>query len=191
MAAEDRLHWDQRYRDKLFDVYPPPDALLVAYAPSSDEFAPLAALDLAAGLCQNALWLAEHGYQVDAMDISRVGLERGRAEMAMRNLRTVNFIPTDLDEVRLPEETYDLVCVFRYLNRQLFPPIRWAVKPGGMVIYQTFNMRRMHTRPMISTEYLLALGELPRFFPDWKLLHDEDRGELSRLVARKPAAGGA
>lgn len=186
MAAEDHVRWNERYYERALEPYPTPDALLVAYAPTPDPFNPPTALDLAAGLCQNATWLAEQGYQVDAFDISRVGLERGKAEMAMRNLRNVNFRQMDLDAAQLAENAYDLVCVFRYLDRQIFPDLRVAVRAGGLVIYQTFNVRLMQTRTPTTVEYLLDLGELPTFFPGWELLHDEDSGDISRLVARKP-----
>jgi 2-polyprenyl-3-methyl-5-hydroxy-6-metoxy-1,4-benzoquinol methylase len=189
MAVEDSVKWDEIYLKRALEVYPPPEALLVAYAPQPEDIPRRVALDLAAGLCQNAIWLAEQGYLVNAMDISRVALERGRAEMAMRNLRNVNFILADLDAVELPEAVYDLVCCFHYLNRALFPQIQASVSPGGMVIYQTYNIRRLQTRPTTARENLLELRELPGFFPGWEVLHDDDVGELSRLVTRKPGAG--
>ena len=186
MSAEDRAKWDGIYLRRALEAYPPPDALLVAYAPPPARPPLRVALDLAAGLCQNALWLAEQGYLVNAMDISRVALERGRAEMAMRNLRNINFINVDLDQVDLPREVYDLVCSFHYLNRALFPTLRASIKPGGMIIYQTYNIRRLETQPDMTREYLLELGELPTFFPGWEVRHDEDVGDLSRFVACKP-----
>lgn len=186
MAAEDRARWDARHYARALAPYPPPDALLVAYAPPANLFSPPQALDLAAGQCQNAIWLADQGYQVDAVDISRVALERGRAEMAIRNLRSVNFIPMDLDRPTLAEDHYDLVCIFRFLNRSLFPLLRSSIKPGGLIIYQTFNTRLRLTGREFRSDYLLVPGELPTLFPGWTLLHDEDRGDTSRLVARKP-----
>ena len=188
MSAKDRDRWDKIYYERALQAYPPPDALLVAYAPRPESPARHVALDLAAGLCQNAIWLAEQGYLVNAMDISRVALERGRAEMAMRNLRNINFIPTDLSEVTLPDAVYDLVCCFRFLDRSLFPKIRAALRPGGMVIYQTFNVRRLEDHPDMRREFLLEPGELPTFFPGWEVLHDEEVGDISRFVGRKPAS---
>lgn len=191
MSAEDRARWDAIYRERVLGPYPPPDALLAAYAPVPEPGAIPAALDLAAGLCQNAVFLAEQGYQVDAMDISRLALERGRAEMAMRNLRSVNFIPVDLEALDLPEDTYELVCVFRFLDRRVFPALCAAIKPGGRVIYQTFNVRLLLKRPDTRQDYLLDLGELPTFFPGWETLHDDDADEMSRYVARRPGGAGA
>ena len=94
------------------------------------------------------------------MDISRVALERGRAEMAMRNLRDINFIVTDLDRIELAEDAYDVLCVFRFLSRPLLPAIAAAIKPGGLVIYQTYNVRRLERMPDATRDYLLELDEL-------------------------------
>jgi tellurite methyltransferase len=195
MGADDRTHWDEHYRKRVLGAYPSPDALLVAYAPHPVGKAAgkpyRVALDLAAGQCQNAIWLAEQGYLVNAMDISRIALERGRAEMAMRNLRDINFIVTDLDRVELAEDAYDVLAVFRFLSRPLMPAIAAAVKPGGLVIYQTYNVRRLERNPDATRAYLLELDELPSFFPGWEVLHDEAAGEISRLAARRPKGTGA
>jgi tellurite methyltransferase len=192
MGADDRSRWNKEYYERVLRAYPPPDALLVAYAPIPDGPVPRrVALDLAAGQCQNAIWLAEQGYLVNAMDISHVALERGRAEMAMRNLRNVNFIQADLDSARMLENVYDLVCCFRFLDRKLFPMIKASVKPGGMVVYQTFNIRMQKRKPHASPEYLLNLRELPQHFAGWEIRHDEEVGDITRMVAVKPAAGGS
>lgn len=188
MGVQDRIDWDARYYERALGAYPPPHALLVAYAPPADPPPQRIALDLAAGLCQNAIWLAEQGYLVNAMDISRVALQRGRAEMAMRNLRSINFIQTDLDEVELPEQTYDLIACFRFLDRGLFPQLRAALRPGGMIIYETFNVRRLEYSPDSRAEFLLELGELPQHFPGWTVLHDEDARDRARFVALKPTS---
>lgn len=186
MAAEDRSKWDDIYLKRALEAYPPPAALLVAYAPRPEPLPRRVALDLAAGLCQNAIWLAEQGYLVNAMDISRVALERGRAEMAMRNLRNVNFVEVDLDEVDLPNQVYDVACIFHFLDRDLFPGLRAAINPGGMIIYQTYNVRRLNMHPDTNRDHLLEIRELPEFFPGWEVLHDDDAGDLSRFVALKP-----
>lgn len=185
MAERDRTAWEDRYAGRVRGAYPDPDRLLVRYALPAGAAAPLA-LDLAAGQCQNALWLAEQGYRVIALDISRIALQRGRAEAARRGLHGVAFAQADLDHLVLPAERVDLVCGFRFLDRALFPQLRAALRPGGRVIYQTFNKRRLIHRPESRAEYLLEPGELRTHFPGWHVLHDEDTGDRSRFVAVKP-----
>ncbi len=186
MSAEDRLRWDTIYRQRGQLPYPDPDPLLFEYTPPLTELNERRALDLAGGVGQNGLWLAEQGYTVDVVDISRMALLRGRSEMMARSLRNINFLQIDLEDHELKLSRYDLVSVFRYLNRDFFTQIRGCVRPGGRIIYETFNRLHLETAPQFSPEYLLEPGELAGYFADWKILHHADVGSHSRLVAIKP-----
>ncbi len=185
MSAHDRLRWDNTYREKGERAYPDPDPLLYPFAPPLREASSASALDLACGLGQNGLWLAEQGYVVDLVDVSRVALRRAQAEAAHRGLRRVNFFQLDLDNAHLEQE-YDLICVFRFLSRDLIPQIRAQVRPGGRVIYQTFNIRYLTLKPDIHPDFLLGIGELAGFFGDWKILHHSEPEHISQVVALKP-----
>ncbi len=189
MSAADRLRWDTLYRERWEKDYPNPDPILFQFVPPLRESGSACALDLACGVGQNGLWLAEQGYIVDLADVSRVALTRAQSEAANRNLRSVNFLPLDLDSAELPAENYHLVCVIRYLNRDLFSQIRAAIKPGGRIIYQTFNRRFLALRPDMNPDYLLNLGELAGFFGDWKILHNSEYQHVSQVVAIKPGEG--
>ncbi len=185
MSAKDRLHWDKVYRQRQDSAYPDPNPLLFAYTPPLRTGAAYA-LDVAAGLGQNGLWLAEQGYTVDLVDVSRVGLTRAQTEAARRQLKNVNFFQLDLENADMQQDVFDVVCVFRYLNRALMPRLRAAVKPGGRVIYQTFNTRYQAIKPDMNPDYLLGLGELAGFFGDWKILRSSEPEHISELVAIRP-----
>src|SRR5690606_16374839 len=147
-------------------------------APEDDE-APRA-LDLAAGLGQNGLWLAEQGYNTDLMDISRVGLQRARAEMSMRNIRNANLLQVDIDKLVLRRNGncelvheicpnyYQLIAVFRYLRRPLFPIFQEALVSGGRIIYETFNTTYLEQVPDFNPDFLLKVGELEDAFSSWR-----------------------
>lgn len=186
MSARDRVRWDEIYRQRENQPYPEPDPLLYEYTPPADPRADQRALDLAAGLGQNGLWLAAQGYIVDIMDISRVALARARQEMSARNLRRVNLLQIDLDEVELEAETYDLVCVFRYLRRDFFDRLGLIIRPGGRIIYETFNTRYLQIVPGFNPDFLLERGELAGYFAGWQILHSAEDTHISQLVARKP-----
>lgn len=187
MAGEDRVRWDKIYRSRT--DYPNPDPLLLQYTPpvekAQGDEAPRA-LDLAAGLGQNGIWLAEQGYITDIMDISRVALQRARAEMTSRNLRNVNLLQTDVDFLELDDEVYEVICVFRYLRRDLFPQIKAAIVPGGRIIYETFNLRYLEVKSGFNRDFLLDVGELAGHFDGWQVVFSEDADHISRLVAIKP-----
>lgn len=186
MASSDRIGWDAVYRERMKDDYPDPDPLLYQFTPPLRMPNSASALDVAAGVGQNGLWLAAQGYIVDLVEISRVALTRAREEAARRDLRSVNFFQLDLDDGGLETATYDLACVFRYLSRSLMPQIRAAVKPGGRIIYQTFNKRYLEIKPDMNPAYLLSPGELAGFFGDWRVVHHREADHVSQIVAIKP-----
>jgi SAM-dependent methyltransferase len=187
MAHTDRARWDERYTDPAQRLKTGSHTLLARHAPPP---APgVRALELACGLGRDALWLAERGYRVDALDISLEALRQARAEMRRRALDGVSFVQADLDEFSLPHYAYDLVVVFRFLDRRLFPAIRARVRPGGLVIYETLNVRHLAQHPATNPAYMLRLGELPTHFPGWTVIEASDGEYTSAFVGRKPAEG--
>ena len=184
MSTADRLKWDTKYLQQEGEPYPPPDPLLLEFTPPPSGYN-RQALDVAAGMGQNGLWLASQGYSVDLMDTSRVGLLRAQTEATRRSIRSVNLLQIDLDETLLNNDTYMVVCVFRFLKRDLMKQLRACVRPGGRIIYQTFNTRYVDVRPNINPDYLLRPGELGGYFADWKILHNADERYMSQLVALK------
>ncbi|MDZ4763797.1 MAG: class I SAM-dependent methyltransferase [Chloroflexota bacterium] len=218
MAGKDRQHWDMIYHERAHQPYPPPDPLMLQftppapnpYAPSVSSKTVSRALDLAGGLGQNALWLAGQGYMVDLIDISRAALTRAQEEAARRArapitddevgadtlpraaqpdlVRGINFIQADLDHATLEREMYDVVCVFRFLDRALFPALRAAVRPGGRIVYETYNTRHTLTQPNFNPDYLLNVGELAGVFADWRALHgcEPPDDNTAQVVALKP-----
>lgn len=190
MTTEDRIRWDRIYRERMTKALPPPDPFLLQFTPPVEqpidtEQAPRA-LDLASGLGQNGIWLATQGYVVDIVDISRIALQRAQATVNAQDLRTVNILQIDLDIWEAEASFYDLVCVFRYMKRHLLPLIKLAVKPGGRVIYETFNTGYLNRVPNFNPDFLFEVGELPQFFADWRILKAEDDDHITRLAAIKP-----
>lgn len=186
MSSADRNRWDAYYRQRNQGAFPDPDPFLLEATPPASGPAEQRALDLAGGVGQNGLWLASQGYTVDVIDISRMALIRGRAEMMNRGLRNINFLQRDLDNVDLKLNRYHLVCVFRYLKRDLFPAIRACIQPGGRIIYETFNTNYLEIVPDFNRDFLLAPAELASYFADWKIIHHSHANHISRLAALKP-----
>jgi|CXWL01.1.fsa_nt_gi dihydroneopterin aldolase len=123
------------------------------------------ALDLAAGRGRHALLLAKKGFAVEAIDRDADALEElaGRAQRAGVQIQTTNLDlerdpqhPLDLGEAR-----YDVILVFFYLHRPLFPALVRALRPGGMLVYETFtvdnHLRHQHPR---RKEFCLLPNEL-------------------------------
>ena len=187
MTRADRERWDERYANPISSLNKAPNSLLARYVPPA---APgQCALELACGLGHNALWLAEHGYRVEALDISLRALRHARTRAQGQGLHNITFIVADLDHFPLPRCVYDIVSVFRFLDRRLFPILVDRVRPGGMVIYQTLNVRFLEKHPTSNPAHMLQIDELPGYFPGWTVLHSHDGNQMSTYVGRKPLAG--
>ncbi len=187
MSVADRQKWDAQHKARAEQALPAPDPLLLQFTPplrdsSTEQFA----LDLACGLGQNGLWLAQQGYITTLMDISRVALNRVRDEAAVRSLRNLNLFQIDLESANFDARGYDLICVFRFVQRDLIPKLRAAVKPGGRIIYESFNTRMSELKPDFTPDYLLDVGELAGSFGDWRVIHASEAHQISQIVAIKP-----
>jgi SAM-dependent methyltransferase len=198
--------WDEKHR-------------LAAEAPEAEpagilcELLPLLpagqALDLACGSGTNALFLAERGRHVTAIDWSEPGLRilEARAQNKKIHVRRmqklvdsgrtrragIDVLPADLGKIHLPEDSYDLIVCIRYLQRSLFPQICRALRPGGMLLYETFTLTQLDFEggPR-DPAHLLKPGELREAFPELGVLFYRElrAGQgIASLAAQKPRAG--
>jgi len=132
MEAQD---WDARYRGATLLWTERPNQLLVE---EISGVKPGRALDLGAGEGRNAVWLAEQGWQVTAVDFSRVALERA-ATVAQRAGIDVEWVHADLTDYKPAAAAFDLV-VMLYLHlppgarRGVLDQAVTALRPGGRLL---------------------------------------------------------
>jgi len=180
----DREKWNQRYADESTDI-PAPDTFLVQH---SNLLKSGRALDLACGRGGNAIFLAEVGYAVDAIDISDIALSRLKVYADQRGLN-IRRIIADLDYFTLPTACYELVAVFYFFSEPLLSSIKDALKRDGLLFYATYNKRHTSVQPGFNPDYLVAPEALGRYFSDFEILINEpEAGEernISRLVGRR------
>jgi len=162
-------------------------------------------LDVAAGNGRHSLFLASHGYQVAAIDRDETALARLSAEAQSANLGAISTRKVDLEqppphEPDLGKDTYDVIIVFFYLYRSLFPHLIDALKPGGMLVYETFTIENyFHHKHPKRWEFCLASNELLRLTSNLSVLHYDEGGHegdhastltyTAQLVAHKPIQG--
>ena len=153
---------------------------------------PPLALDLACGAGRDAVFLAQHGYEVEGWDHAPEALERAR-ELAKRHGVTLRTKIRDLEQPDLepPARPFDLIVCFRFLHRPLFPWMERALSPGGWLVYETYRAGQERFGKPIRTHFLLARDELARAFPTLETIHYEERDPeagpfTARLLARKP-----
>ncbi|AQS40015.1 Methyltransferase domain [Shewanella psychrophila] len=154
-------------------------------------------LDLACGSGRNGLWFAEKGHRVTFLDKSLANLSVASESRIGSMSSQHTYLAWDLEDGSAPEleqNKYDLVLVFNYLHRPLFPQIAAAVKPGGVIVYETFIDKQAEIGRPRNPNFLLKANELKNEFEKWTLLHyfegevlnDANLSYKAQLIARKP-----
>jgi|SRR6267142_1836517 len=174
MSAEDQARWNEKYRHRPQSWETPDDFLSEAYERFLAGTTPGRALDVAGGAGRHSLWLAQRGWQVDLLDVSDVGAAMAR-EKAVAAGVTIHTEVLDLGEaagVNLGLQQYDLIVIFFYLRRRLFPAILSALKPGGCLIYKTYTIAQLQfDKGPRDAEFLLQPNELRQAFDQMEILH--------------------
>jgi 2-polyprenyl-3-methyl-5-hydroxy-6-metoxy-1,4-benzoquinol methylase len=177
MSMRDRERWEEKYAvcPRRSNVEPDDwlvETLRLIETARGTPSSPATALDIACGLGHNAIWLSQQGWSVDAVDISTTGLELAKFSAAANNVAP-NWIEADLDQWQPRADSYDLVVVFRFLDRTAVPRIvRTGLRPGGWLVYETFSRAELQrTGSHISNpSFTLAPGELAELFSDFDVL---------------------
>lgn len=153
------------------------------------------ALDLACGRGGNALLLAERGLQTWAWDISPRAIEQLNAQTAAKALPLMASV-RNVEAEPPTAASFDVIIVSRFLNRGLCAALSKALRPGGLLFYQTFTVAKAQPGGPSNPDYLLANNELLELFADLQLrvyreencLGDIQQGFRNEalLVAQKP-----
>ena len=190
--------WDERYRRPDYWAGREPVSFLRQALP----FLPRGhALDLASGEGRNAVFLAQHGWRVTGVERSFAGIEKAVALANTRGVRVVSeaeahaagdlrLIQADLEQYQLPDSAFDVVTAFYYLQRSLFPAIRRALRPRGVLVYETYTIHQLeYPHGPRSPQHLLQPGELRDAFADLEILFyaESNAGRaIASLLARNP-----
>jgi tellurite methyltransferase len=197
-----RVEWDARH--KLAGATAPEPAGILR------ELLPLLpngpALDIACGTGRHALFLAQRGQSVAGVDYSGVALDilEVRAKGARAPVRrsknwavtetskhgAIELMQADLEETRLPEYRFDLILCVNYLQRSLFPQMTRALRPDGVLLFETFTSAQMEfDGGPRNAAFLLGAGELRGAFPELSVLFYRElrAGQgIATLLAKKP-----
>jgi SAM-dependent methyltransferase len=189
---KDQKRWDKRFKGKAFALGKEANFFLRRHL----RFLPGGrALDLATGEGRNAIFLAQHGFEVDAVDLSEIGLRKAR-RLAREKGVTIHTILTDLDTYPIVKEGYDLIANFYFLNRRLIPKMKRGVRKGGRVVFETYLLehRDLHVGGPTNLKYFLKPNELLTLFRGFRILFYREgifreggrKKAIASLIAQKP-----
>jgi SAM-dependent methyltransferase len=144
----------------------PPEPVIVSAA---EYLEPGRALDLASGSGRNAIWLAERGWTITTVDREPAPALPDR------------HIVADLEkhEYTIEPDSWDLIVICRYLQRDLFAPAKRGVVSGGIIVAVVLLEGSTPGR------FRMQRGELRTYFDDWEILHYAENG-TAEIVGRKP-----
>jgi tellurite methyltransferase len=185
--------WEERYRTReraREDFASEPVPLLARIA---GLLPPGRALDLACGTGRNAIWLAQRGWQVTAVDGAPAAVETVRRR-AREGGVFVDAQVADLEkwEFSIAPASWELICISYYLQRDLFEPAKIGLVPGGVIVCLV-HIPEGDEQP---TGHRLGRGELAQYFSGWEILHHFEGASrdpwhhraAAEIAARRPFA---
>lgn len=155
------VRWEAYYRSLQTAAVPEPAAVLAEHSHLLPECG--IALDLACGRGGNALLLAAHGLETRAWDYSAAAIEQLQVCAAANGLRIECSVRDVLLQPPEPEQ-FDVIVVSRFLERRLAPALMQALRPGGLLCYQTFTRDKITDAGPSNPDFLLQPNELLRLF---------------------------
>ncbi len=182
MSKEDKIKWDKKYSEnKALFAYRPPSMFVKHYfdlAPNTK------ALDVACGGGRNTLFLQEHGFSIDAIDISGIALK----ELAKNVNKSVRLIEADLDNYEFESNKYGLIVMANFLDRALIKRLKEALVDRGIFIVETYVEDELNEKDF-NKDFMLYKGELKELFSDFEIIeYDEFMNESFEVHRMKKAA---
>ena len=183
--------WDQRHAsaEGIGDVAAVLAENIHLLPPAGD------ALDLACGRGASAIRLARAGLRITAWDLSPVAIERLNSAAREQRLAIAAEVRDVIARPPAPE-SFDLILVSYFLERALAPAIIQALRPGGLLFYQTFSVNAVSDCGPSNPAFRLQENELLKLFQPLKVRVYREEGRLgdcrfgtrdiAMLVAQKP-----
>jgi len=180
----DKDRWDKKYSTEAYIFGKEP----VPFLKQNVHLLPKGkALDIAIGEGRNGVFLATQGFEVVGLDISEKGLAKAH-QLAKQNGVTIETRVVDLENHQLEKNAYDVILLMYYMQRDLWPQIADALKPGGMAIIETYNIDHLKHQKF-NPKWLLKSNELLGAFKDMKIIryqaYEDNEQAYSSIIVQK------
>ena len=145
-------------------------------------------LDIAMGEGRNGVYLATQGFEVLGLDISEKGLKKAH-NLAKKNKVTIKTKVVDLESFTLEPNSYDVILCTYYMQKDLFKQFQSALKPGGMIVVETYNVDYLKY-VQFSRKWALDTNEMLDIFKGLRVIryqdYDDGKEAYSSIIAQKP-----
>jgi SAM-dependent methyltransferase len=187
MSEAEKEKWNRQHRGKAIGA---PEPFLVEMIPRIPRGI---ALDVAAGRGRNSIPMARSGIKVVAVDFSEQAM-RMLADAARHEHLAVWPVLANLDSFHVRDESLDAIVNINFLERALFPEFSRALKPGGVLIAETFLIDQASIGHPRDPHFLLLHGELRELATNLEIEHyreglvsypDGTRAYRASIVARR------
>lgn len=172
--------WDDRYSKPGFAYGDQPNEFLAA---NFAAICPGPVIDLGCGEGRNAVFLAEQGYEVTAVDQSAAGLQKAQRLAAERGV-SITTVQADLAKLAIePGHWSGIVSIFCHLppelRRSLYASVVRGLRPGGVLLVEAYTPAQVGrgTGGPSDPEWMLSLGRLKDELPglEWIVAQEKER----------------
>jgi 2-polyprenyl-3-methyl-5-hydroxy-6-metoxy-1,4-benzoquinol methylase len=132
-------------------------------------------LDIACGLGANALCLAKQGLNSHGWDNSAIALEKLQ-HFSQQQALSITTLLRDVEQYPPEKNSFDIIVVSHFLYRPLFPQLVAALKPNGLIFYQTFHKNKASQSGPTNANFLLDSNELLREFAELEVVFYREDG---------------
>jgi len=176
--SDKQKQWNERHLKNVSDSQPEPSLVLTENThllPNQGR-----ALDLACGLGGNAMFMARQGLQVLGWDYSQVAIEQLKQFAEHQHVKLQAEVRDVVAEPPAPQ-SFDVIVVSRFLDRSIIPELINALKPGGLVFYQTFIQEKVIDIGPGNPDYLLKPNALLELFSSLRILVYREEGLVGNV----------
>ena len=166
--------WEEKYSIKTLADVPEPAAFLQSNAHLLGTAG--TGLDIAMGAGQNAVFLAQHGYTVTGVDRSQAAVAHAR-EYAREKSVSIDAVAADMLDWPFPENHFDVILNFYFLEPALAPRIKAGLKKGGLLFFETYTLDQQRFDGPHNPDFLLKPNELLKSFLDLFIVFYHERIE--------------
>ncbi|MDW8805161.1 class I SAM-dependent methyltransferase [Streptomyces scabiei] len=178
-----RAEWDSRYADRTQLWSGQPNGALVA---GTAGLTPGRVLDVGCGEGADAVWLARGGWDVTALEVSGVALERAAGHARDAGL-AIRWVHAELAEAALAPGSFDLVsaqypALLRTPEAAAERALLAAVAPGGVLLlvhHAGMETRQAHESGFDPADYVWPSMVAELLDDDWEIEVDEQRPRVA------------